>query len=194
MSEAPSLIVIAGPNGAGKSTAAADLLAGAFGVDEFVNADVIARGISAFHPEEAAFEAGRITLDRLRCLTAERASVAFEATMAARTLAPWVKSLTATGYVFRIMFLWLPTADMAVKRVSRRVQEGGHHVPEAVIRRRYEAGLRNFFRIYSSLAETWSFYDNSVRGPRPFVAGGAFRETTLVLDPGLWNNIKGVWG
>lgn len=114
----PNLILLAGPNGAGKSTAAPDLLCGALNVHEFVNADVIARGLSAFRPEAAAMAAGRVMLARLRELTKERKNVAFESTLASRTFAPWIKELRKTGYQFHLFYFWLPSADRCIKRAS----------------------------------------------------------------------------
>jgi predicted ABC-type ATPase len=190
---APNLIAIAGPNGAGKTTAASALLVGALGVQEFVNADTIAKGLSAFRPEGVAIEAGRIMLQRLHHLTAQRANVAFETTLASRSFAPWIKGLAATGYSFHLVFLWLPSAEMAVDRVRDRVLLGGHHVTEDVIRRRYETGLKNFFHLYSSLAESWRFYDNSVHGERCLLASGGKSDATVVLNADLWNNVKKEW-
>jgi len=188
-----NIIIVAGPNGAGKTTAAADILVGALAVHEFVNADIIAKGLSSFQPESVAFDAGRMMLQRLHHLTAQRANVAFETTLASRTFASWIKTLTPNGYEFRLVFIWLPSADMAVERVRKRVLEGGHHVPEDVIRRRYEAGLRNFFRIYRPLAASWQFYDNSIHGGRRLIASGALHQADMVLDPDLWNNVNREW-
>jgi len=193
MSSGPNVIIVAGPNGAGKTTAAADILVGALAVQEFVNADIIAKGLSSFQPESVAFDAGRIMLQRLHHLTDQRANVAFETTLASRTFASWIKTLTPTGYRFRLFFLWLPSADMAVERVQERVSEGGHHVPEDVIRRRYEAGLRNFFRIYRPLAASWRFYDNSHPGGRRLIASGQMGQATMVFDADLWNNVNREW-
>jgi predicted ABC-type ATPase len=189
----PNVIIVAGPNGAGKTTASADILVGALAVREFVNADIIAKGLSSFQPASVAFDAGRIMLQRLHHLTAQCANVAFETTLASRTFASWIKGLTATGYEFRLLFFWLPSADMAVERVRRRVLEGGHHVSEDVIRRRYEAGLKNFFHIYRPLAASWQFYDNAVRGKRRLIASGELNQATVVLDVDLWNNVNRKW-
>ena len=189
----PNIIIVAGPNGAGKTTAAADILNGALAVQEFVNADIIAKGLSSFQPETVAFDAGRIMLQRLHHLTGQRANVAFETTLASRTFASWIKTLTATGYEFHLLFFWLPSADMAVARVRRRVLEGGHHVPEETIRRRYEAGSKNFFRIYRPLAASWRFYDNSVHGNRRVIASGDLHQAMMVFDPDLWNNVNREW-
>ena len=189
----PNIIIVAGPNGAGKTTAAADILVGALAVQEFVNADIIAKGLSSFQPESVAFDAGRIMLQRLHHLTGQRANVAFETTLASRTFSSWIKTLTPTGYRFHLLFFWLPSADMAVARVRQRVIEGGHHVPEEVVRRRYEAGLHNFFRIYRPLAVSWRFYDNSVHWKRRLIASGAAHQADVVFDPVLWNNVNREW-
>jgi predicted ABC-type ATPase len=186
----PNIIIVAGPNGAGKTTASADILVGALAVQEFVNADIIAKGLSSFQPESVAFDAGRIMLQRLHHLTAQRADVAFETTLASRTFAPWIKTLVATGYVFRLVFFWLPSADMAIERVRKRVVLGGHSVPDDVIRRRYDAGLKNFFQIYRPFAATWMFFDNSLDGEPRLVASGSSVGPTLVLDAELWNNVN----
>jgi predicted ABC-type ATPase len=189
----PNIIIVAGPNGAGKTTAAADILVGALGVQEFVNADIIAKGLSSFQPESVAFDAGRIMLQRLHRLTDQRANVAFETTLASRTFASWIKTLTPTGYQFHLLYFWLPSAEMAINRVRTRVLEGGHHVPEDVIRRRYEGGLRNFFRIYRPLAASWRFYDNSVHGNRRLIASSDLNQATMVFDQDLWNNVNKEW-
>lgn len=186
----PHIIVIAGPNGAGKSTTAPALLRGTLQVKEFVNADVIAQGLSAFQPEAAAFHAGRVMLERLHYLAKERVNFAFETTLASRTFAPWIAQLLQTGYDCHIVFLWLPSADFAVERVAERVRLGGHNVPEDVARRRYRAGIGNFFELYQSLAATWRFYDNSApAGPR-LIAAGEGQETHVITDMNTWSRIK----
>jgi predicted ABC-type ATPase len=178
-------VVLAGPNGAGKSTSAPLLLRGTLGVSEFVNADVIARGLSGFKPEGAALAAGRVMLARLRELARGRESFAFETTMASRLLARWLAGLIAKGYRFRLVFLWLPSADMALARVAERVRMGGHAVPEETIRRRYDVGLRNFLRLYRPLAESWRVYDNS-KTPARLIALGKGCAVTRVLDRSTW--------
>lgn len=189
-SESPHLIALAGPNGAGKSTAGPTLLRDLLGITEFVNADVIAQGLSAFDPEGAAFEAGRVMLQRIRELGRRRQSFAFETTLAGRSYAKWISELIEQGYVFEIFFLWLPSPRDSIHRVGRRVQAGGHHVPDDVIRRRYNAGLRNFFRLYRPLATIWQVYDNQGADPR-MIAWGSRERTLQVLDKGLWENIEG---
>jgi predicted ABC-type ATPase len=185
----PHLILLAGPNGAGKSTAAPALLAGTLGVTEFVNADVIAQGLSAFQPESRALEAGRIMLQRLRSLADQRLDFSFETTLASRSFAPWIADLLQRGYAFHLVFLWLPNPEMALTRVLERVRQGGHDVPPETVQRRYHAGLQNFFRLYRPLATTWHFYENSdATGPRLLAAGSGAREE-VIGDPAQWNEI-----
>ena len=151
----PDVFVIGGPNGAGKTTAARGMLPSFVGVSQFVNADEIARGLSGFAPETVAREAGRIMLRRLRHLVEQRVDFAFETTLASRSFAPWLVGLQDTGFDVHLVYLWLPTPELAVQRVARRVQAGGHHVPEGIIRRRYERGRENFQRLYAPLADDW---------------------------------------
>jgi predicted ABC-type ATPase len=163
----PHVVVIGRPNGAGKSTVAPLVLTGALGVTEFVNADVIAHGLSAFQPERQAIQAGRIMLARLKELAAAREDFAFETTLASRSFAPWIKELCGTGYAFHLVFVWLADADLAVRRVGARVRSGGHQVPEETVRRRYNRGVTNFFELYKPLAVTWRVYNNTAdTGPR----------------------------
>jgi len=147
MSRPPQVIVLAGPNGAGKSTSAPILISETLGIDEFVNADVIAQGLSAFRRDSVAMEAGRIMLQRLDELGRIKADFAFETTLASRSFAPRIQELIKVGYQFRLIFLWLPSADLAVLRVRQRVSEGGDDVPEETVRRRYAGGLFNFFHL-----------------------------------------------
>ena len=187
MSE-PNLILLAGPNGAGKSTAAPDLLRGALHVNEFVNADVIARGLSAFNAEGAAIEAGRVMLTRLRELARERKNVAFESTLASRTFAPWIRELIKSGYRFHLFYFWLPSAHYCVKRVYERKSLGGHFVPEETIRRRYTGGLKNFFELYSPIAENWKFFDNT-QAPRTLIASSE-KGVETVFDAEVWDKLR----
>ena len=186
----PQVIVIAGPNGAGKSTTAPEIVRKGFGINEFVNADTIARGLSEFAPEQVAFSAGRIFLERVRGLALEGASFAFETTLATRSFLPMLKRMQARSYEVHIIFLWLPTAEMAVERVGARVRNGGHSVPEEVVRRRYVRGLENFFNIYRPIADSWLMLDNSSRhAPRAIAwrnAGGPLQ----VVKSGPWKALR----
>jgi predicted ABC-type ATPase len=187
----PHLIVIAGPNGAGKSTTAPSLLKGTLGVDEFVNADIIAQGLSGFQPEGAAFHAGRVMLERIHYLAKKRVNFAFETTLSSRTFATWITGLRKTGYDFHLVFLWLPSEEFAVARVTERVRMGGHNVPEDVVRRRFKAGLSNFYQLYKPLADFWRFYDNSdPSGPR-IIASGGRKQSDNIQSIETWSRLMG---
>ena len=187
MAAAPSIVILAGPNGAGKSTAAAALLPN-LAVMTFVNADVIAREIAPDQPEQAAFEAGRRMLTRLEELTTARESFAMETTLSGRAYASWLRRCVADGYEVNLVFLWLPSADASIERVARRVQAGGHSIPEEVIRRRYLLGIKNFLRLYRPLATTWELYDSAHRVPR-LIARGTGGTTLEVADQATWSRI-----
>lgn len=161
----PSVTVLAGPNGAGKSTAAAVLMGRTLQVVEFVNADDIAAALSPQDVDAAAITAGRIMLTRLRELASQRRSFAFETTLATRSFAPWLTSLRGSGYSVHLIYFWLSSERLAIRRVAGRVRSGGHDVPAETVRRRYNAGLRNFFNLYAPIASSWAFYDNSAQVP-----------------------------
>ena len=183
------VVVLAGPNGAGKSTTAPALLQGTLGVTEFVNADAIAGGLSAFNAEGAAIAAGRVMLTRLKTLARLRTSFAFETTLASRSFAPWLSELTGTGYAVHLVFLWLSSPELALQRVSERVALGGHDVPPVTVRRRHRAGLRNFFAIYRPLALTWRFYDASGSKPR-LVAHQMALAPIQIYDSQSWDFVS----
>ncbi len=185
----PLVVVVAGPNGAGKTTAAPRLLQGALAVSEFVNADAIAQGLSAFRPESVALAAGRIMLARLDQLARERADFAFETTLAARDFARRLTTLRATGYRTHLAFFSLPTPEIAELRVAERVRRGGHAIPAEVIRRRYGAGLRNFFGLYRDVVDSWQMFDNSSVGAYRLLATGDLGEAPEILDATAWENL-----
>ena len=185
----PSVVILAGPNGAGKSTAAPELLQGELAVNEFVNADVIARGLSAFDPDRAAIAAGRVMLARLNELARQRESFAFETTLASRSFAPRLRALRKSGYAIHLLFLWLSSPDLAVQRVAYRVRSGGHDVPADTIRRRYHAGLRNLLSLYQPVVTSWAVYNCS--GPRSqLVAEGLESSPLNVYDRDIWTAIQ----
>ena len=188
MPRAPHLVILAGPNGAGKSTSAAHLLAGRLRVEEFVNADTIARGLSAFKPEGVAVEAGRAMLRRIEVLVRAHRSFAFETTLASKALEPRLLRYRESGYLLDLVFLWLPSADFAVARVRERVRSGGHDVPEETIRRRYARGVRNLFAAYMPLVTGWRVYDGS--RPRPELVALRTGARTTVRRPDVWARIQ----
>jgi predicted ABC-type ATPase len=183
------VVVIAGPYGAGKSTTAPRLLQGALAVREFVNADTIAQGLSAFRPAEVGIAAGRVMLSRIRTLARERADFALETTLATRSYAPWLRRLRDAGYRAHLLFLALPSPELAIARVAERVRMGGHDVPEDVIRRRFVAGIENLLSLYDGAVDSWEILDNSdVSGPRRIARRHA-RGRLEVLDRSAWTRL-----
>jgi len=160
-----TVYVIAGPNGAGKTTFATEFLPEFVDCREFLNADLIAAGLSPFAPETQNLRAGRLLLERIQELFSARVDFAFETTLAGRSYARMLKTIREEGYRAVLFFLWLPSVELAVSRVAMRVRQGGHHIPEADIRRRYTAGLRNFFGLYRSVLDAWWLYDASELPP-----------------------------
>jgi predicted ABC-type ATPase len=181
----PIVVVLGGSNGAGKSTTAARLLRGALSVNEFVNADTIAQGLSAYRPESAAIAAGRVMLARLRYLARIREDFAFETTLAGRGHARWLLSLRAAGYRAHLTFLWLPSPDLAVARVAERVRSGGHGVPDrsfAAVRRRPE----NLVTCYLDVVDSWQIYDNSGMDEPLLIASRDAGASPEIVDSEAW--------
>ena len=157
----PRCIIIAGPNGAGKTTFAREFLPREAGIVHFVNADLIAGGLSPLRPGLAAVTAGRLVLAQLDRLAKDRADFAFETTLSGLAYASRLKRWKIEGYYIEIIFLRLTSAHVALNRIAARVKEGGHHVPRADVIRRFNRGLENFEKTYCLLADTWTMYDNS---------------------------------
>ena len=169
------ILIIAGPNGAGKTTFATEFLLNEAGCRTFINADMIAVGLNPFEPERSAVAAGRLMLRLIDEYVGKGETFAFETTLSGRSYARMIPRWQASGYWVRLCFLRLPTADMAVARVRNRVREGGHNVGEEVVRRRFDAGWRNFERIYRDIVNEWRLYDATEESPR-LVAGGRNEE------------------
>ena len=186
-----TLYLLAGCNGAGKTTAAFALLPGLLDCREFVNADEIARGLSPFQPETVSIQAGRLMLARLRELLAAGETFALETTLATRHYVRFIAEAKNQGYFVSLFFFWLNSPDLAVSRVGERVREGGHHIPEPVIRRRYEWGLRQFFTAYCTAVDSWSFIDNS-DGAGQLIAANAAGET-VVTNAFLWQQLTATY-
>jgi len=185
----PNVVILAGPNGAGKTSAAPLLLRDTYRVAEFVNADVIARGLSAFTAAAADVEAGRIMLRRLDELAEANQDFAFETTLSGNAFLAAIDRWRSRGYVVRIVYLWLESAEIAIARVRRRVTQGGHAVPENVIRRRYDRGLVNFATRYRIAADEWQLYDNgNPLGPRLIARGD--REAVEIIDRARWDRFE----
>ena len=167
-------LIIAGPNGAGKTTFAHEFLPAEAGVLAFVNADLIAAGLSPFDPDRAAVRAGRLMVRAIQEHVSRREDFAFETTLAGRRYARSIPSWQAAGYRIGLVFLALPSAEFAIARVAMRVRQGGHGVPDEVVRRRFTSGWKNFERVFKALADEWRLYDNS--GQRPVLVDRGGKE------------------
>ncbi|MFZ2492387.1 MAG: AAA family ATPase [Thermoanaerobaculia bacterium] len=166
MTPQKKVIIIAGPNGAGKTTFAREFLPAEAGLPVFVNADLIALGLSPFDPDAAAIRAGRLMLEQIDAHAAAGRSFAFETTLAGHTYLSRIGAWRQSGYVVKLIFLSLRSPDDAIARVAARVAAGGHDVPADVIRRRFAAGLRNFLDIYRQRVDYWQWFDSRVSPPR----------------------------
>jgi predicted ABC-type ATPase len=159
------LYIIAGPNGVGKTTFASKFLPKYANCQNFINADLIARGMSPFSPEAAAVRAGRLVLSEIRFFARRRVSFAFETTLSGRSYLRLLRGLKKQGYRVHFFFLWVKNVDVALSRVKDRVLKGGHDVPETVVRRRFHRSVQNFLKEYRPLADSWYLFDNSGRTP-----------------------------
>jgi predicted ABC-type ATPase len=171
----PNLYIIAGPNGAGKTTFAREFLPNYGDCRNFVNADLIAQGVSPFSPEAAAFRAGRLMLAEIDVHARRGEDFGFETTLSGRSHVGRIRVLKQRGYKVNLFFLWVPGVDLALTRIKNRVLEGGHFVPESVVRRRFDRSIRSFFVHYQPLADAWLLFDNSGATPQPI----AIREQQL---------------
>lgn len=162
----PRCIVIAGPNGAGKTTFAREFLPKDAGVIHFVNADLIAGGLSPLRPEIAALAAGRLFLAELDRLARARVDFAFETTLSGLIYLARLRRWKSAGYRIEIVYLRLSSPRLALQRIASRVKQGGHHVPRADVLRRFTRGWTHFQTVYRPLADAWAVYDNSGQEPR----------------------------
>ena len=158
---APRALIIAGPNGAGKTTFACEFLPAEGHCPTFINADLIAVGLSPFRPDTMAVEASRLMLEHVRRSVAKLDDFAVETTLAGRTYQQFIIEWREAGYQVDLMFLQLPSVELAVERVRRRVAQGGHNIPENDIRRRFDRGLKNFQETYRQIVDKWRLYDAS---------------------------------
>jgi len=184
----PTLVIIAGCNGAGKTTASYTVLPELLNIQEFVNADEIARGLSPFQPHKAAIEAGKIMLRRIDDLLSKKIDFAFETTLSSRSFVGLIYRARQAGYTINLIYYWLDSVELAVERVRLRVSEGGHDIPKDVIIRRYYSGLKNLFTLYQELSDYWLLIDNSQTKP-DVVAEGKGSETSI-RNFNKWELIK----
>ena len=159
------ILIIAGPNGAGKTTFAREFLPNEAACADFINADLIAAGLSPFSPEAAAMRAGRLMLEEIETRIRQKKCFAFETTLSSLSYAKKIPEWQALGYRVTLVFLSLPNPDIALTRIAIRVAQGGHNIAEEVARRRFRTGLQNFVAVYKDIVDKWILYDNSDRTP-----------------------------
>lgn len=184
-----NLYIIGGCNGAGKTTASYTVLPSILHCREFVNADEIARGLSPFNPESVAIEAGRLMLQRINLLISKNISFSIETTLSTKSYINLVRRAQKEGYNVKLLFFWLNSPELAIKRVAERVAKGGHGIPEQVIRRRYNAGIINLFSLFMNQVDYWDIYDNS-EYPRRQIACGGKNAETIIFENKLYNKIQ----
>ena len=185
----PNLYIIAGSNGAGKTTASFTVLPDMLNCKEFVNADEIARGLSPFHPESVAIDAGRIFLKRIKELLKLNNDFAFETTLSTRSYVNLIKQAQFSGYNIVLVFFWLSSPELAFERVKARVKAGGHNIPKDVIERRYLSGLKNLLQLYIPITDYWMIIDNS-NNPFNLVAEGNLGQKIKIYNNTIWETIK----
>jgi predicted ABC-type ATPase len=182
----PRLYIIAGCNGAGKTTASYTILPDMLNCDEFLNSDEIAKRLSPNKPEESAVRASRLMMERIEELIDKGETFGVETTLATRTLVRVIAEAQQKGYVVTLVFFWLKMPELAVERVKLRVEAGGHYVPEATIRRRYDVGIRNLFNLYIPVCDYWIMIDNS-NNPSTIIAEGGTSVVTKIHNKTLYN-------
>lgn len=183
----PNCYIIAGSNGAGKSTFATKFLPNYAGCVNFINPDLIARGLSPFVPEAAMAKAGRLVLEQIRDAARARVNFAFETTLSGRSYAQVLKRLRADGYRLHMFYLWIPSAQLALSRIRDRTESGGHDVPAADVRRRFGRTVTNLFTLYRPLVDLLQAFDNSLETPRLIFMDEAGK--TTVYDAMLYEQM-----
>jgi predicted ABC-type ATPase len=183
----PKVYVIAGPNGAGKTTFAERFLPAYAECRNFVNADLIAKGVSPFAPEAAAFRAGRLMLWEIEGYAVQQADFGIETTLSGKTYFRVLSDLKRRGYNIHLFFLWLPNLNFALKRIRGRVLQGGHDIPATIVRRRFGRSLTNFFSVYRFLSDSWMLFDNS--GVKPSLIASDNWGEKLIINPELYRDL-----
>ena len=183
------ILIIAGPNGAGKTTFAEEFLPNEADCPEFVNADLIAAGLSPFQPDQVAFAAGRLMLARIDELAGSGKSFAFETTLSTRSWLRLVPRWKSLGYRVKLYFLSLPDPDFALRRVDARIRLGGHAIPPETVRRRFARGLENLRDGYIGIVDEWSIYDGS-QDPPLLLENGDNRPPDKLMEDSVEYRIK----
>ena len=183
-----NVYIVAGPNGTGKTTFAREFLPNYAKCPNFVNADLIAQGLSPFNPRIAAIKSGKLVLNRIEEFSGSGADFGFETTLSGRMHLNMFRRLKGRGYRVHLFFLWLPGVELSLLRIKDRVTEGGHDVPAADVRRRFTRSISNFFNTYCSLADTWMLFDNS--GASPVLAAKGYNRAVIVENAELFEKIS----
>ncbi len=187
-----SVYIIAGPNGAGKTTFAREFLPNYADCKNFINADLIAQGVSPFSAEEVAFRAGRLMIEEINSYVKRGASFGFETTLSGRSYLNLIRDLTRRRYDVHFFFLWIPTVALALRRVRARVLEGGHDVPDVVVRRRFDRSIRNFLLHYRHLGDSWILFDNS--GATPAIVAFEKQGSLHIMNEELYKLLVARYG
>ncbi len=186
----PRAYIIAGANGAGKTTFATEFLPHYAKCRHFVNADLIAKGLSPFRPEKAAIKAGRMMLEELRELSEKGETFAFESTLSGLAYIAFISRLKQRGYEVHIVYLWVPSPSLCIARIKERVALGGHYIPSVQVRRRYQKSLRNFMTRYKTLADEWQILDNTKAGCELIAEGTSSK--CRIINQKLYDTLSAV--
>lgn len=188
MNKNSQIYIIAGPNGAGKTTFAKKFLPRYAKCNNFVNADLIASGLSPFSPASAAIKAGKLLLSEIHSLAEKKADFAFETALCGKAHLKFLEKQKKRGYSVHIFFLWLPAVNLAVSRVKERVERGGHYASTTDVKRRFHRSTRNFFNLYMPLADSWHLFENSAEIPA--LIAGRKDEKLEIRDAALFKKIS----
>jgi predicted ABC-type ATPase len=182
-----NVYIIAGPNGAGKTSFAVKFLPAYAKCSNFINADLIAVGLSPFSPRTVALKAGKLVLEQIHQFAGKGIDFAFETTLSGKLYVNLLKSLKAKGYRIHLFFLWIPNSGLAISRIKNRVAEGGHDVPAEDVIRRFNRSIANFFRLYQPLSDSWLLFNNAESNPILIAQMKSGRMT--LMDRDLYNSI-----
>jgi len=182
------IYIIAGSNGSGKTTFAKKFLPDYARCRHFVNSDLIAEGLSPFSPQVAAMKAGRLVIERINDLAKKGLDFGFETTLAGKSYINRLKHLKKNGYSLHLFFLWIPSVELAMARIKDRVADGGHNVPAQDVRRRFARGIRNLFKYYRPLLDSWILLNNASTIPDP-IAKEKENQLTIINED-LFANIS----
>jgi predicted ABC-type ATPase len=183
-----NVYIIAGPNGSGKSTFAEKFLPDYAKCPNFINADLIAKGLSPFSPRTAALKAGKLVLAQIHEFAKKGVDFGFETTLSGKLYVKLFKKLREDDYQLHLFFLWLPSPQLAIERIKERVREGGHDVPIRDIRRRFYRSVANFFKLYQPFLNSWMILNNT--GIRPALIARSASSKVVIFDKELFGEIK----